>query len=189
MERIGEHDFDLFLLQMEQTFLKEKGSSNKVSVGESQSTSFSKDFSVHIPPEFHKADPAIAKTLFWSKRRPSILYDTADHTAGITFRELEDTKEESLFALRASVKQTLMQIDHRTVFYGQGEENNIYWMEYKSFAAKERLYHLLFLFCTGDTYWMGTCYCTFEGYEEWRPKLLAMLRTIKTKEEEADEGI
>jgi len=87
------------------------------------------------------------------------------------------------------MKQILEKIDNRIVCYGTGEEENetkVYWLEYKSFASDSRIYNVLFVFQTGNEWNLGTFFCPFEEYEQWKPAVWEIMRTVK---ENIDEGI
>lgn len=187
MERINQNDVDCFLLQMERVFAalpqKEKLQEEWYRFP---------GFIMWIPEIFRPADQETAEEIFWSENLPDALFLTEEKTAGITLQKMKDAAvqgEEAGAELIGNIKQMLEKIDDRTVCYNAGEEGNavkVYWLEYKSFAADSRIYNVLFVFQTGDKWNMGTFFCLFEEYEQWKPTVWEMMRTIK---EDFDEGI
>lgn len=187
MERIAEEDVDCFLLQMEQRF-SEKRKREKCTKEWRQLSGFT----LWIPKEFFQTDRDAVADVFWSENRPDILFLTVGKTEGITFQILE--REESLWNRNGNpmeqFKHLLGKLDDRTVCYGMGEtgENvQVFWLEYKSFAADERVYNLLFLFRTEEKDILGTFYCPFEEYDSWKPMIWEVIQTIR--EEDEDERV
>lgn len=181
MEQVSNDDFDFLFLQMKKMLEQDK--TNMLHTDE---TDPGLGFHIRVPEELKKADEDQAKSVYWSSNRPSVIFLTEDKNAGITFQELADTqKGADPLACLEEIKQILERIDDRTVFYHTGmEEGNlkIYWMEYKSFAAKSRIYNLTFLFQSGTKTILGTFYCLFKDYDLWKPMILEMMRSIRTEE-------
>lgn len=182
MRDVSNEDFDSFFLRVTRIL----GTEEEVFQGED--TDFELGFSIGIPHGFFRLKNEEAKDIFWSKNRPPVLFASDGRNEGITFQILSGEGDWEPEIWGRMVKQILNQADSRTVFYGDGREEKTYWMEYKSFAARERIYNLLFLFAAGKNMIMGTFYCLFQDYQIWRPRILQMLHTIKT-EENTDEGI
>ena len=180
MEQIGNEDFDCFLLRMEQEFNK-TAEQVETDTGEKD---FGFGFRIWIPLDFREGSREEAEDIFWSEKRPPILFLTQDRRAGITFRRT-DTDAVTGGCLE-KIRQALQRADGRTVFYSSGvagKEGDIPWLEYKSFASDERVYNLAFLFMAGGGCVMGTFYCAFEDYDRWKPVVFGMLHTIKTADQ------
>ena len=85
--------------------------------------------------------------------------------------------------------QILKRADEKNVFYDQGNISGnvpMVWFDYKSFAADERVYNMMFLILSDRKMMVGTFYCIFKDYDKWRPVILRMLETIQTEEEECE---
>lgn len=182
MREISNEDFDSFFLRVKTVLSRE----DEVVSGER--INFNMGFSIEIPKGFSGMEKEGAEEIFRSKNRPPVLFATPDRNAGITFQVLTEQGDRMPEEYGKKAKQMINQADSRTVFYGKGKEGKTYWMEYKSFAARERIYNMLFLFRVREKMIMGTFYCLFQNYDIWKPGILHMLHTIKT-EGIADERI
>lgn len=187
MERINENDVDCFLQQMEQMFAVQP-KREKIQ----EEWRHFPGFIMWIPEAFQQADRETAEEIFWSENLPDILLLTEEKTVGITVQKLKDASiqwDEEAANPVDDIKQKLEKIDNRTVCYGTGEEGDgikVYWLEYKSFASDSRIYNVLFVFRTGKEWNLGTFFCPFEEYEQWKTVVWEIMRTIK---ENIDEGI
>lgn len=175
MREVFNDDFDSFFLRVK----KELDQEEELISGEDMD--FDMGFSIQIPHGFSRMEKEQAAEIFWSKNRPPVLFATPGRNEGITFQILAEKGDMEPEEYGKKAGQMLEQADSRTVFYGSGKEGETYWMEYKSFAARERVYNILFLFRAGEKMIMGTFYCLFQNYDIWKPSILHMLHTIKTE--------
>lgn len=187
MEQVTNDDFDRFFLQIQKKLsLKRKNS------GELTEYDFGMNFHIQIPDEFIKAEKDEAENVYRSIKRPSIIFFTEDKNEGITFQIVEEGNPDAdPDVYRERIKNMIEQVDDRTVFYNTGstgENVKSYWLEYKSFAAKERIYNLLFIFQAGGRTILGTFYCLFKDYDKWKPEIFEVLNTIRM-EESVDERL
>ena len=182
MRDICNEDFDSFFLRVNRLLEMEE------EVFQGEDTDFEMGFSIQIPRDFSRMEKEEAENVFLSKNRPPVLFARAGRNEGITFQILSGAEDREPEDWGRRAKELLNQGDRRTVFYGDGNEGKTYWMEYKSFAARKRIYNILFLFQVGKDMIMGTFYCLFQDYQIWRSRILQMLHTIRT-EENTDEGI
>lgn len=183
MERVTYEDFDFFLNQMKTKFNEGAGNEQKFIEDAYKEQDCGMGFSVRIPEEFEQADKENAAEIFWSEKRPAVIYITPKREEGITFQFLDDEiGENALSDCKKIVKQLIERIDERCVFYSMGEESGSVWFDYKSFAKNETVYNMVFLFRAGGRKILGTFYCIFESYDKWKPMILEMLETIRTKE-------
>lgn len=183
MEKILHNDFDCFFLR-----LKKKLEEKEIWEEETEEQYLDIGFRIRLPKGFVLVDKEEAAKIFWSEKRPTTVFLTANKKAGISFQELyvESAKQEKvdLFEDMGRIRKIIEQNDERTVFYEEGKGGNaniVYWMEFKSFASRERVYNLIFLFETGKKYILGTFYCAFNDYDMWKPFVLKMFDTIKEK--------
>ncbi|MCI6810808.1 MAG: hypothetical protein SOX11_07705 [Lachnospiraceae bacterium] len=158
MEKIEGEDYDIFLLQVKKQMiptLKEDRRKADTGMG----------FVFPLPETFHRASEEERESIFWSAQRPEVVFLTENKRAGISFQLLEEWKEKKLEEGLEEVRQVLERLDQRTVFYEQGErgaETPVFWIDYKSFAKRESLYHLAFLFHHKGKIILGTFFCLFE---------------------------
>ena len=161
MERINQNDVDCFLLQME-----------RISAAPPQKEKLQEEwyrflgFIMWIPEIFRLAEQETAEEIFWSENLPDALFLTEEKTAGITLQKMKDAVmqgEEAGAELIRNIRQLL-----------------------ESFAVDSRIYNVLFVFQTGEIWNIGTFFSVFEEYEQWKPTVWEMMRTIK---EDFDERI
>ena len=174
MERISEEDVDCFLQQMKR--LSEADSA--IDMRQEERRHF-QDFCIWIPEVFRQTEIENAEEIFWSERLPDVVFLNEDKTAGITLQKFEDARTR---VSMTGIRQMLEKLDDRIVFYDTGMETDgikVHWLEYKSFAADVRVYNVLFIFCAGSKEILGTFFCRFEEYEQWKPVIWEMMRTIK----------
>lgn len=106
---------------------------------------------------------------------------TENKQAGISFQLLEEWKEKKPEEGLEEVRQVLERLDQRTVFYEQGERQEgipVFWMDYKSFAKRESVYHLAFLFSHKGKMVLGNFFCLFAQYGTWKKEILELLDQI-----------
>lgn len=181
MERINEEDVDVYLQQMERVFVTPPERDKR-----QEEWRHFDGYALWIPDAFCPAGREAAEEIFWSENLPDRLFLTEGNTAGITLQKMKgvDTADPI-----GDIRMLLEKLDDRTVCYGAGGEGSAvkaYWLEYKSFAADSRIYNVLFVFQTGEIWNMGTFFSVFEEYEQWKPTVWEMMRTIK---EDFDERI
>ena len=176
MEKIEGEDYDIFLLQVKKQFIptfKEEADRRKVDIG--------MGFVFPLPETFHRASEEEKRSMFWSAQRPEVVFLTEDKQAGISFQLLEEWKEKKPGEGLEEVRQVLEKLDQRIVFYEQGEGGEgirVFWMDYKSFAKRESVYHLAFLFHHEGKMVLGNFFCLFERYGAWKKEILGLLDQI-----------
>ena len=145
-------------------------------------------FLIHLPLGFEEAGIDKASAIFYSKNRPDKLFVQSDGHAGITLQPIggkHDLPGEDFECMKDEISRILKRTDRKTVFYEEGTADGsipVLWFDYKSFAANEPVYNLMFLFLSGEMVIMGTFYCIFRDYDRWKPVILDMLRTIHSEE-------
>ena len=174
MERINEEDVDVYLQQMKRVFAASPERDKR-----QEEWRYFDGYALWIPDAFCPAGREAAEEIFWSENLPDRLFLTEGNTAGITLQKMKgvDTADPI-----GDIRMLLEKLDDRTVCYGMGEEEGrikVHWLEYKSFAADVRVYNVLFIFCAGSKEILGTFFCRFEEYEQWKPVIWEMMRTIK----------
>lgn len=183
---IEKEDYDLLLLQLKRSIGKKESS------GQSKvEKAFGWGFSVKIPGSFQTAEEDQAEKIFWTKDRPPIVFLTENKRAGITFQILSDQTEKTLSQWRRRLQGLLEGMDGRTVFYESGvigQEISGLWLEYKSFVGREGVYNLWFLFTAKKKDILGTFFCPFAEYDQWKEEILELFDTLK-KEGGEDERV
>lgn len=144
-------------------------------------------FKIMLPTIFEKMDEALAALKFFSKNRPEVIVSNPDGSLCITFSLLDEVRND-LGSIMGDGKSILLNMDDKIVFYEDGiietKVVSIVWFEYKSSAGNEKIYNMMFLFTAARKIIMGTFHCLFEDYDQWKPVLHQMLRTVQIKEDE-----
>jgi hypothetical protein len=191
MEEVQDDDIDKVFLQIQKEMQKIKLETKERGGEPSGWSEFnSSGFTIKIPSGFEEIGRKKAASVFFSKNRPEMILVNPYEHVGLTFQTaiLECGKTfKDLEAERERILRILKQADGKNVFYDQGNvSGNIpaLWFDYKSFAADERVYNMMFLFLSEGKLIIGTFYCIFKDYDRWKPKILTMLGSIQTEEEE-----
>lgn len=148
-------------------------------------------FRIELADGFEEAGKERKAAVFHSKNRPDTVFIHSQENAGITFQTVDTGSglwEADLESARDEICRILQQADRRTVIYDTGEVYEgslILWFDYKSFAADEVIYNMMFLFPANGKLTVGTFYCTFADYAKWKPVVITMLRTVRMEEMEA----
>ncbi|WP_024292939.1 hypothetical protein [Lacrimispora indolis] len=191
MEEVHDDDIDKVFLQIKKELKRIKPKAKRRGGEPSGWPEFyGPGFVLKIPGGFEEIGKEKAASVFFSKNRPEMFLLNPHEHAGLTFQtaRLEGGKAViDLEAERERICQILKQADGKNVFYDQGNVSGkrpVLWFDYKSFAADERVYNMMFLFLSEEKLIIGTFYCIFKDYDRWKPKILTMLGTIQTEEEE-----
>lgn len=187
MQEASSQDMDWMIQEMLRRYGQERerpaGGTEKEQVFHGQG------FCMELMEGFQKTDEGMAGSAFLSRYRPEKLYIYPGEHAGFTFQTLrvkEISGNRTMEQLRGELRRILMHADHKTVFYEEGQVSGdlpVLWFDYKSFAADERVYNLMFLFQVGDDLILGTFYCIFKNYDRWKPEVLRVLKTIREESE------
>ncbi|WP_349948728.1 hypothetical protein ABFV83_10025 [Lacrimispora sp. BS-2] len=191
MEEVHDDDIDKVFLQIQKELQRIKPEVKRRGEEPSGWSEFyGPGFALKIPGGFEEIGKEKAASVFFSKNRPEMILVNSHEHAGLTFQtaRLENGKTIiDLEAERERIRRILKQADGKNVFYDQGNVSGTIpalWFDYKSFAADERVYNMMFLFLAEGKLIIGTFYCIFKDYDRWKPKILTMLGTIQTEEEE-----
>lgn len=193
MEEINENDIDKIFLQLRKELEKIKQETEERADQSKKLKWFPDlDIALKIPDGFIETDGVKAASVYFSKNRPELVFINSSAHSGLTFQTAILEKETSVLDLyyeREQMRRILRQADGKNVFYDQGNVSGnvpVVWFDYKSFAADERVYNMMFLILSGGKLIIGTFYCIFKDYDSWRPVILHMLETIQKEEEERE---
>ncbi|MGL5437596.1 MAG: hypothetical protein ACRDBO_19780 [Lachnospiraceae bacterium] len=184
MEAVKEDDIDKLFLQMKSKLQDELEQEEQIhqDLVIFQGTGFT----IKLPPEFKQENKEQIRKIFTTKNKPDTVLTHIQEQAGFTFQPARlNTMKLDLDSASKLMRQTLEQADAKNVFYEQGQISGylpIVWFDYKSFAADERVYNILFLFSVEEQLIIGTFYCIFKNYDKWKPRVLNMLKLIKQEE-------
>lgn len=191
MEEVKDDDIDKMFLQLQKELKKIKPETElQGNRPQERSGLHGPGFVLELPNGFEEIDRDKAASIFYSKNRPEIVLINQFEHAGITIQTVileNEITSMDLEGERERVRQIVRQADGKNVFYDQGNipgDTPVMWFDYKSFAADERVYNMMFLFLSGGKLVIGTFYCIFKDYDRWRPIILNMLGTIRTEEAE-----
>lgn len=191
MEEVHDDDIDKAFLQIKKELKRIKPEAKRRGGEPSGWPEFyGPGFVLKIPGGFEEIEKEKAASVFFSKNRPEMILVNSHGHAGLTFQTARPESGNVVIDLEAErerICQILKQADGKNVFYDQGNvsgKSPVLWFDYKSFAADERVYNMMFLFLSEEKLIIGTFYCIFKDYDRWKPKILTMLGTIQTEEEE-----
>lgn len=193
MEEVKDDDVDKLFLQIQKELQKIKPETNEPDKELADWSEFhGLGFALKIPVGFVELGREKAAAVFSSKNRPQIVLSNPHEYAGLTFQRARLEHGKSALDLGDEgdqIRQILKQSDEKNVFYDQGNVSGdipVLWFDYKSFAADERVYNLMFLFLSSGKLIIGTFYCIFKDYDRWKSKILKMLETIQAEEGECE---
>ncbi len=174
MEKVERDDYDILLLQIKKQLSKTaKGIEERVDTG--------MGFFIPLPESFHPAKEEEKRKIFWSAERPAVVFLEERKEAGITFQIVEEWKDKEPVECREEFYHSLEERDGRIVFYEKGEIQGkipLFWLDYKSFAKREPIYNLAFLFNCKENVVLGTFFCLFKKYDTWKKEMLELLGRI-----------
>lgn len=193
MEEVQDDDIDKVFLQIQKELQKIEPHTKKQGGEPSGWSEFNgPGFAMKIPGGFEETGRKKASSVFFSKNRPEMILVNPHEHAGLTFQNAILENGMTVIDLEAEgerIRRILKQADGKNVFYDQGNVSGTIpalWFDYKSFAADERVYNMMFLILSDRKMMVGTFYCIFKDYDKWRPVILRMLETIQTEEEECE---
>ena len=193
MEEINDNDIDKIFLQLQKELEKIKQETEESADQSKKLKWFSSlGIALEIPDGFFEVDKEKAASVYYSKNRPDLVFINPSAHSGLTFQTASLEKKTfvlDLYHEREQMIQILKRADEKNVFYDQGNVTGnvpMVWFDYKSFAADERVYNMMFLILSDRKMMVGTFYCIFKDYDKWRPVILRMLETIQTEEEECE---
>lgn len=193
MEEINDNDIDKIFLQLQRELNKIKQETQeRADLSKKLKWFPSLGIAMYIPDGFFEADEDKTASIFFSKNRPELVLINPSAHSGLTFQTAileKKTYVLDLYHEREQMIQILKRADEKNVFYDQGNISGnvpMVWFDYKSFAADERVYNMMFLILSDRKMMVGTFYCIFKDYDKWRPVILRMLETIQTEEEECE---
>ncbi len=192
MEKANSQDMD-WILQAMLRMYDRGGKAEENTTGEDP-VFYGPGFRMNLIEGFQKTKEDAEDSVFLSGYRPKTRFVSPGRHAGFTFQTL-NTEEipgnENLESLRKELRRILMRSDRKTVFYEEGQVSGdipVFWFDYKSFAAEERVYNLMFLFRAGEHRILGTFYCIFQDYDRWKTEVLRNLGTVREESEDEDQG-
>lgn len=120
--------------------------------------------------------------------RPQVIKTNQNGNASITFSTLpienagsNEGALEKLKKIRCDMKKVWKQ----NVFYDMGEvqaqELTVAWMDFRAFTLTESLYCMIFIFKPEEEMILGNFHCGLSEYDIWKPAVLKLLTTIRTK--------
>lgn len=188
MEKASSQDMD-WMLQVMLRMYGRDGNAAEKRAGEDR-VFHGPGFCMELIEGFQEIEKDAAGSAFLSEYRPKKLFASPGRHAGFSLQTLhteEIPERENMEELREILRHILMRSDRKTVFYEEGRASGdipVLWFDYKSFAADERVYNLMFFFRAGADLILGTFYCMFQDYDRWKPEVLRTLWTVREEPED-----
>lgn len=144
-----------------------------------------------LPKEFNPMPEAMADRIYPARLRPQFIRCSPEGSETFTINLIADNTEaldqmQILMQMRqaiSSVYSSSLFFDLKMVDTTNGE---VAWMDYKNFTMDGPLYNMMYLTRKKKGLMLGTFYCKFEQYEEWKPIVLEVIKTIQDSEEEGE---
>ena len=147
-------------------------------------TLFNGRLRVYLPEQFADMPDSSAKVKYPSRNRPSIIKTNENATVDFTFSFIGENQ------FRLTAQTVWNEIEYyfpRNVLYDTGtftkENQEIFWLEYKSFSMESEVYNLLFTIVFGNTDTkstiLGAFNCAFASYDIWKPCVLQIIEAIQ----------
>lgn len=141
------------------------------------------NISIYLPGNLFDLTPEEMKDIFRYKDVPKVV--KSDQTNAIFTFDAFPSVPENIAKESEDLQNAMKKLYPGHVFYESGDvladKLSVYWFEYKSPALSKEKYNMLFLFGTPETSMLGKFICPFEDYDEWKPTVLDLLRTITVK--------
>ena len=141
-----------------------------------------------VPREFSPMPEEMAAEKYLTAQKPQVILSNRDHAIDITLNQLEDSlKLEQIPQCLQKLKNTIRDVYPATLFYDaeliDTDDATIAYMDFKSFSLSGPIYNVMFVSRISGRPLIGTFNCSFEHWEQWKPVVLEMLKTIRELEE------
>jgi len=143
-----------------------------------------------MPREFSLMPEHMAAEKYITAQRPQVILSNRDCTVDITLNLLEDLLKAIQIPLcLQKLKNTIHEVYPATLFFDAEliDTNNatIAYMDFKSFSLGGPVYNIMFVSAVCGMPLIGTFNCSFERWEQWRPVVLEMLKTMREVEKKS----
>ncbi len=120
--------------------------------------------------------------------RPQIIKTDRDGSASITLGILPIENADGdgeVFEKLKKIRRDMKKVWKQNAFYDMGEvqaqEITVAWMDFRTFTLTGSLYCMIFIFQSEKEMILGNFHCSFPEYDIWKPAVLKLLGTIRTR--------
>jgi len=138
-----------------------------------------------VPESFSlMPEDAIAEK-YLAKQKPQVILTDQDYTIDITLNLLADDtlKPKQIPLCLQTLKSAIREAYPATLFYDEGQVDangkTIAYIDYKSASFGGAVYNIMFASAIHKRPFIGAFNCPFEQWEQWRPVILEMLKTVR----------
>ena len=137
-----------------------------------------------VPREFLPMPEDLTAEKYLTAQKPQVILTNRDYTIDITLNLLEgDITEEQLPLCLQALKNAICEVYPATLFFDaeqmEAENRAVTYMDFKSFSLGGPIYNVMFVSVICGRPLVGTFNCQFEHWEQWRPVVFEMLKTIR----------
>lgn len=139
---------------------------------------------MRLPKYFSKKNGCEIESGYIIRNHPEVIFTSGCGSVNFTFDKVSKYNGDII-----NVREEMMGIMERSypqnIVYETGQQNtdemDIYWFDYKSFAADSDVYNIMFLFPDKENAVIGTFKCAFRYFKEWKAYIIKMLLTIEVE--------
>ena len=137
-----------------------------------------------VPQKFSQMPEDLVAEKYLAAQKPQVILTSLDNTIDITLNLLEGKlKAEQIPLCLQKLKGAIRKAYPATLFYDEELFNesgvSVAYMDYKSFSLDGPVYNIMFVSVICNKPLIGTFNCPFDKWEQWRPVVLEMLKTIR----------
>jgi len=137
-----------------------------------------------VPESFSPMPEELVSEKYLSAQKPQVILTNRDYTIDITLNLLQDSlKEDQIPLCLQKLKNTICEVYPATLFFDEeqldADGTVVAYMDFKSFSLGGPIYNVMFVSAICKRPLIGTFNCPFEYWEQWRPVVFEMLKTVR----------
>jgi len=144
---------------------------------------------IMVPQTFAPMPEELAAEKYLTSQKPQVILTSRDYTTDITLNLLDgELKAEQVPLCLQKLKDTIRGVYPATLFFDaerlDADGTTVAYMDFKSFSLGDPVYNVMFVSAIRGRALIGTFNCQYEYWEQWRPVVFEMLKTIREIKEE-----
>lgn len=147
-----------------------------------------------LPDEFTPMPEEMADRTYPDRSRPQFIQSSLKGREAFTINlMIEKEAEQDQLQTLMQMRQAISNVYSSSLFFDMEKVNTIngevVWMDFKNSTMEGPLYNMMYLTRKKRGLLLGTFYCAFEEYDDWKPIVLEVIKTIQDTEERENEGL
>ena len=139
---------------------------------------------IMVPKSFFPMPEELAAEKYLAAQKPQVILTNWDGTIDITLNLLEGSlKAEQIPLCLQKLKDTIREVYPATLFFDEEQMETdgttVAYMDFKSFSLGGPIYNIMFVSAIRGRPLIGTFNCSFEYWEQWRPVVFEILKTVR----------